>query len=275
MWKKSIDFFRLLDSQFNNNIKLKIGGIDNMNDIQLIHGECFEEMDKLIEQGVKAKLILTDIPFGTTACDWDTVIPFIPMWGRIHKLSNNDTPFITFGTEPFASLLRCSNLKEYKYDYIWDKEQGTNQFLKDKQPLRKHEQILVFYKEQCLFNKVEIHSWRREIKFRQETTNEIVGFESKEKTNYDSKGLKHPVSILSFNRPHWREGRFHPTQKPVSILKYLIQTYTEEGDLVLDFTMGSGSTLLACAELNRKGIGIEREEKYYDIATERINKFNN
>lgn len=228
-------------------------------------------MDKLIDQKIKIDAIITDIPFGTTACEWDVIIPFKEMWKRIRKLSKNNTPFITFATEPFASLLRCSNLDDYKYDWVWDKEQGTNQFLKNKQPLRKHENICTFYKEQCTFNKVEIHSWRREIKFRQETNNQIVGFESKEKTSYDSKGFKHPVSILPFNRPHWREGRYHTCQKPLDLEQFLVQTYTNENDLILDFTMGSGTTGVAAKQLHRKFIGIEKEQKYYDIAVERIN----
>lgn len=228
-------------------------------------------MDKMISQGIKVDAIITDIPYGTTACDWDTIIPFQPMWDRIHKLSKPNTPFVTFATEPFASLLRCSNLNDYKYDWIWDKEQGTNQFLKDRQPLRKHENILVFYKEQCNFNKVETHSWRREIKFRQETNNKIVGYESKEKTSYDSKGLKHPVSILPFNRPHWREGRFHDTQKPIDLVQYLIETYSNEGDLILDITFGSGSTFIGCINTKRNFLGFEMNDTYYNLAKNRIN----
>lgn len=227
-------------------------------------------MDKLIEQGIKVDLIFTDLPYGSTACEWDTIIPFEPMWERIHKLSKTTTPFISFSTEPFGSLLRCSNLSEYKFDYIWDKEQGTNQFLKDKQPLRKHENLCVFYKEQCTFNKVKVESWRREIKWRQETNNFIIGYESKEKTSYDSKGLKHPVSILPFNRPHWREGRYHPTQKPIDLCTYIIQTHSNDNDLVLDFCMGSGSIGVSARNINRKYIGIELDQKYYEIAEERI-----
>lgn len=238
--------------------------------IKLFQGDCLEIMDELIQKGIKVDAIITDIPYGTTACEWDIIIPFDEMWERIDKLSHKDAPFITFASEPFASLLRCSNLDKYKYDWIWDKEQGTNQFLKDKQPLRKHENICVFYDEQSKFNKVKVHSWRREIKYRQETVNEIVGYEGKEKTSYDSKGLKHPVSILPFNRPHWREGRFHPTQKPINLAKYLIQTYTNEGDLILDFTCGSGTILVAAKNLHRRCIGIELNERYCEITKDRI-----
>lgn len=234
--------------------------------------DCLDGMDLMIERGIKVDAIITDIPYGTTACEWDIVIPFADMWERINKLSNVNTPFVTFASEPFASLLRCSNLNKYKYDWIWDKEQGTNQFLKDKQPLRKHENICVFYDEQSKFNKVKVHSWRREIKLRQETVNEIVGYESKEKTSYDSKGYKHPVTILPFNRPHWREGRFHPTQKPVDLVQYLIQTYTDEGDTVLDFTIGSGTTAIACINSKRNYIGFEKDEIIYNVAQNRINE---
>lgn len=240
--------------------------------IELYNDDCLKVMDELIHKRIKVDAIITDIPYGTTACEWDIIIPFDEMWRRIDKLSYKDTPFITFASEPFASLLRCSNLDKYKYDWIWDKEQGTNQFLKNKQPLRKHENICVFYDNQSKFNKVKVHSWRREIKYRQETVNEIVGYEGKEKTSYDSKGLKHPVSILPFNRPHWREGRFHPTQKPINLVQYLVQTYTDEDDLVLDFAMGSGTTGIACVNTNRNFIGIELQEDYYKLAKDRINK---
>lgn len=232
--------------------------------------DCLKGMDLMIKQGVKVDAIITDVPYGTTDCEWDVIIPFNEMWNRVNKLSYQNTPFVTFATEPFASFLRCSNFKKYKYDWIWDKEQGTNQFLKNKQPLRKHENICVFYDKQCTFNKVKVHSWRREVKYRQETVNEIVGYESKKKTPYDNKGLKHPVSILPFNRTHWREGRLHPTQKPIELVQYLIQTYTNKGDLVLDFAIGSGTTAVACISCGRNYIGFETEKKYYDIAIDRI-----
>ncbi len=235
--------------------------------------DCLEGMDLMIKQGMKVDAIITDIPYGTTACEWDIIIPFNEMWQRINGVSHKYTPFVTFASEPFASLLRCSNLEKYKYDWIWDKEQGTNQFLKDKQPLRKHENICVFYDNQSKFNKVKVHSWRREVKYRQETVNEIVGYEGKEKTLYDSKGLKHPVSILPFNRPHWREGRFHTTQKPISLVQYLIQTYTDENDIVLDFTMGSGTTAIACINTGRNYVGFEKKKKYVDISNKRIEEW--
>ena len=240
---------------------------------RLYKGDCLEVMDKLIETGVKVDLVLTDPPYGLTVCQWDSILRFDDMWERLHKLCNSNTPIVLFGSEPFSSLLRCSNIEEYKYDWIWDKEQGTNQFMKNKQPLRKHENISVFYKEQCMFNNVKIHSWRREIKFRQETNNEIIGYEGKEKTSYDSKGLKHPVTILPFNRPHWREGRFHSTQKPTLLLQYLIQTYTNEGMSVLDFTMGSNSTGIACLDTNRNYIGIELDDKYFQVAKNRTKEY--
>lgn len=238
--------------------------------IQLYHGDCLEIMAQLIAEGVKVDAIIVDPPYGTTACSWDEVIPMDAMWERVAGLSKPTTPAIIFGTEPFSSMLRVSNIKEYRYDWVWEKEQGTNQFLKNKQPLRKHENISVFYREQTKFNKVTIHSWRREVKFRQETNNEVVGYESKEKTEYDSKGLKHPVTVLPFNRPHWREGRYHTTQKPLNLMRYLVQTYTDEGDVVLDFTMGSGTTGVVCREIKRGFIGIEKDAGYYQTARERI-----
>ena len=242
-----------------------------MCNIKLIKGDCLEKFTLIKDKSID--LVFTDLPYGTTACEWDVVIPFDKLWEINNKISKRNAPFVSFATEPFASLLRCSNLKDYKYDWIWDKEQGTNQFLKDKQPLRKHENICVFYKEQSKFNKVPVKSWRREIKFRQETNFSIVGYESKEKTSYDSKGFKHPVSILPFNRPHWREGRYHETQKPILLCNYIIQTYTDENEIVCDLTMGSASISISCIQLNRNYIGIEKDENKFNIAANRINTY--
>lgn len=240
------------------------------NNYELLQGDCLELMNDIPDNCID--MILCDLPYETTACEWDKKISLDKLWLQYNRIIKNNGAILLFATNPFASELIMSNKEMYRYEWIWDKEQGTNQFLKDKQPLRKHEFILVFYKQLPTYNPIMVQSWRREIKIRRETNNEIVGIESNEKILYDSKGLKYPVSILPFNRPHWREGRLHPTQKPILLLEYLIKTYTNEKEIVLDNTMGSGSTGVACLNTNRKFIGIELKKKYFEIAKERIEK---
>jgi site-specific DNA-methyltransferase (adenine-specific) len=250
------------------------------NGIELYHGDCLEVMDKLIEQGVKVDMILTDPPYGTTACKWDSVIPFEPMWDKINKLIKDNGAIALFGSEPFSSTLRMSNIKNYKYDWIWEKSNPSNISLPNKQPMKYHEIISIFYFKQPLYNKQMI--LRESPRIKQAQENDYIFHNStSEQTNLkyievDSKkynaNLKNPSSILKFNslRPNAKEFCKHPTQKPIALLEYLIKTYTQENELVLDFTMGSGSTGVACLNTNRNFIGIELDETYFNIAKERI-----
>lgn len=215
-------------------------------------------------------MILCDLPYEVSAEEWDRKIDLSLLWQQYKRIIKDNGVIVLTATNPFASELVMSNKEWFKYEWIWDKEQGTNQFLKDYQPLRKHEQVLVFYKERPTYNPIMVKSWRREIKIRQETNDKITGVESKDKTPYDSKGYKYPTTILPINRPHWREGRFHSCQKPILLMQYLIETYTNEGDIVLDNCMGSGTTGIACINTSRRFIGIELEQEYFNIAKERI-----
>ena len=231
---------------------------------KLYNGDCLKVMDKLIEEGVTVDCILTDPPYGTTACKWDTVIPFDEMWERLNKLIKPNGAIVLFGSEPFSSALRMSNIKNYKYDWIWEKEQGVNQFLAKKQPLRKTENVSVFYKKQATYNPQTITKAPY-------IANRVIGcelFGKPKKIITKSDGERYPVNILKYNRE--LKDRFHPTQKPIDLLEYLIKTYTNEKELVLDFTMGSGSTGVACMNTNRKFIGIELDENYFNIAKQRI-----
>ena len=231
---------------------------------KLYNGDCLEIMDRLIDEGVKVDCILTDPPYGTTACKWDTVIPFEDMWKRLDKLIKPNGAIVLFGSEPFSSALRMSNIKNYKYDWIWEKEQGTNQFLAKKQPLRKTENISIFYKKQTIYNPQMAIGSAYE-------ANRVIGcelFGTPKKIKTVNKGERYPVNILKFNRE--LSSRYHPTQKPIKLVEYLIKTYTNENETVLDFTMGSGSTGVACANTNRKFIGIELDENYFNIAKQRI-----
>ena len=234
--------------------------------MELIHGDCLEEMDKLIERGIKIDMVLTDPPYGQTYCKWDSVISFEKVWEKIDKLTKTNSPIVMFGIEPFSSFLRISNIKNHKYDLIWEKPQGINPLLAKKQPLNNIEYIHVFYKKQPTYNpQFEDGKPYRMVRDKKERFCEVNNHTYKE-TKTINEGKRYPKRVLKFSR----ETGLHPTQKPVKLLEWLIKTYTNENETVLDFTMGSGSTGVACANTNRNFIGIELDKNYFDIAKERI-----
>ena len=232
--------------------------------INLMQGDCLELM-KTIPDG-SVDLILTDPPYGTTACKWDTVIPFDLMWEQLNRIIKPNGAIVLFGSEPFSSMLRMSNIKQYKYDWIWEKEQGVNFQLCKKQPLKIHETISVFsLKSHNYFPQGLIACDIR--KSNKGKGGNLGHLSSEEKRKeYKQEWSNYPKTIQRFNR----ERGLHPTQKPVALLEYLIRTYTQEGETILDFTMGSGSTGVACKNTNRSFIGIELDETYFEIASERI-----
>ena len=235
--------------------------------MKLIHGDCLEEMDNLIKEGVVVDAIICDLPYGTTQCKWDSVIPFGEMWLRLNKLIKPNGAIVLFGSEPFSSALRMSNIKNYKYDWVWEKSKASNYLNSKKQPLKASEDINVFYKKQPTYNPQMIKgNPYNKGKAKRETSvyGKQVSIEVKSED-----GLRYPRSVIKFKTAE-SEGKLHPTQKPVALMEYLIKTYTNEGDTVLDFTMGSGSTGVACKNLNRNFIGIEKDEKYFKIAEERV-----
>lgn len=217
------------------------------------------------------QLYVTPLIDGTTACKWDSIIPFEDMWGRLNKLIKSNGAIVLFGSEPFSSALRMSNIKNYKYDWIWIKEKGTGFLNSKKQPLKNNEQICVFYKKQPIynpqmrkgFNPYKTKKGGLTDNYRKDSVSEVIT---------ESNGERYPLNTLNFTRD---KSRQHPTQKPVALMEYLIKTYTNENELVLDFTMGSGTTGVACKNLNRHFIGIELDEKYFKIAKERINNTKN
>ena len=231
--------------------------------IDLYNGDCLEVMDKLIADGVVVDAIICDPPYGTTACKWDSIIPFDEMWLRINKLIKPNGAIVLFGSEPFSSALRMSNIKNYKYDWVW-KKHHTNQLNAKRQPLRENECISIFYKKQPIYNPQFSEGEPYEIDRKNYKGSETLGKQSDHKTISD--GRRYPKSILEFKE----KMKYHPTQKPVALMEYLIKTYTNENELVLDFTMGSGTTGVACKNLNRKFIGIEMDDKYFEIAMNRI-----
>ena len=233
-----------------------------------MQGDCLEVMKDIPDGSVN--FILTDPPYGTTACKWDTVIPFEPMWEQIWRVLKPNGACALFGSEPFSSHLRMSQIKYFKYDWYWDKKFGGNFVQAKRMPLKNIETISIFNKGKNLPNyHPQMTKRDQPIKQGGTKTSKAIPIKNNSKTHtkkvYDE---KFPLTLLRYPKELGRT--IHPTQKPVALLEYLIKTYTLEGETVLDFTMGSGSTGVAAQNLNRKFIGIEKEEKYYNIAHERI-----
>ena len=251
-------------------------------DINLLHGDCLELMKDIPDKSVD--LILTDPPYGTTACKWDSVIPFEPMWEQLSRIIKPNGAICIFGSEPFSSALRMSNIKNYRYDWIWHKNLSGSFATAKKMPMKYHENISVFYKKLPTYNPQfqpyaesvgkrfkdgEMVNRKKEFN---NSTNSLQGGLSFEGTQpIDTKRGKYPESVQFFKSEHTANGkRLHPTQKPVKLMEYLIRTYTSEGETVLDNCMGSGSTGVACVNTGRDFIGIELDETYFNIAKKRI-----
>lgn len=241
--------------------------------IKLIHGDCLEEMDKLAADGAVIDAVITDIPYGVTDCSWDVVIPFDAMWERLNKLIKPNGAIVLFGIEPFSSALRMSNIRNYRYDWVWVKDQGTGFLLYKKQPLRNNEQISIFYTQQSTYNPQMRSGFEPYFSIR--TQSQSIGGQiyGKGKNNnitvvQQSQGLRYPLNTLYFGKD--RTIRLHPSQKPLALMGYLVCTYTNKDEIVLDFTMGSGTTGAACKKLGRDFIGIEQNEAYYNAAKKRI-----
>jgi site-specific DNA-methyltransferase (adenine-specific) len=230
--------------------------------IELLQGDCLELMKDIPDKSID--MILCDLPYGTTACKWDAIIPFEPLWEQYNRIIKDNGAIVLFGSEPFSSALRMSNIKNFKYDWIWNKKLAGNGILAKKQPLKIHENIMVF-------NTTIYHPQMAKGKMRKK-----MGLKESEITGGNSFVAEYandeyyPQSIQEFSIANLRKGRLHPTQKPVALLEYLIKTYTNEGDVVLDNCMGSGSTGVACLNTNRNFIGIELDPTYFDIAQKRI-----
>ena len=249
-----------------------------MSKIDLHKGEALETMDKLIEQGITVDTIICDPPYGTTSCKWDSIIPFDEMWERLNKLIKPNGAIVLFGSEPFSSALRMSNVKNYKYDWIWEKPTATGHLNAKKQPMRAYETISIFYKKQPTYNPIKTQGHKRKVSSaisrgksieRAKGKSKVYNDEIAEKvTDYDSTE-RYPRNVIKFSTDK-QKSSLHPTQKPVALMEYLIKTYTNEDELVLDFTMGSGTTGVACKKLNRNFIGIELDAGYFEIAKKRI-----
>lgn len=254
--------------------------MNNNEEYKLYNGDCLTVMDKLIEQGVKVDAVICDPPYGTTACKWDIVIPFDEMWNRLNKLIKPTGAIALFATEPFATNLRMSNLDNYRYDWYCIKTKPSLYQHAKNRPMRAVENACVFSKSKW-GHKSQLKDKRMEynpqgissIGVKTVTKNFNAGGVVGERPNQIGKQYEaftgFPTDVLEF-KSITGKSCLHPTQKPVDLLEYLIRTYTNENDLVLDFTMGSGSTGVACINTNRKFIGVEINEKYFNIAKDRI-----
>ena len=237
---------------------------------ELYKGDCLEVMDELIALGVKFDCVLADIPQEITQNEWDMAIPFKDMWEKLYKLrKSKNTPIILFTNQPFTSKLICSNLKHFKVMKYWQKDRPSGFLNAKRMPLKDIEEIAIFYEKQPTYNP---QMWEGK---ENHSIGKVEGEDiCKNNNNYGNFGrvntkgnLKYPRQLMQYKRPH---PPIHPTEKNVEMLEDLIKTYTNEGDLILDFTMGSGSTGVACLNTNRRFVGIEIEEKYFEIAKERL-----
>ena len=230
--------------------------------------DCLEGMKRIPDGSVDC--IICDLPYGTTACKWDSVIPFEPLWEQYKRVTKPNAAIVLFGAEPFSSSLRMSNIKDYRYDWIWEKERPSNFTMAKKQPLRYTETISVFYKEMPTYNpQMTVGNKNHSVgKGLRNKVNESNLPDSKVAyLNEPDSNLKYPKNILRFERG---VSQVHPTQKPVDLIAYLIRTYSNPGDTILDNTIGSGTTAVAALREKRHFIGFELNRDYYDIALRRI-----
>jgi len=241
--------------------------------IDLRLGDCLDVMKTIPSASIDA--IITDPPYGTTACKWDSVIPFEPMWAELKRIIKDNGAIIFTASQPFTSALVMSNIKMFKHEWIWEKNRGSNFATLKYAPMKEHESVLVFCKTSPKYFPIMQQRKgaglnRTKYKYNPTNTGKREALNNLEMTHANHNGnneLRYPSSIQKFNT----EVGKHPTQKPLTLLEYLVKTYTQENETVLDFTMGSGTTGVACKNLNRNFIGIELDEGYYNIAKERIN----
>lgn len=240
--------------------------------IDIQQGDCLELMKQIPEHTID--MILCDLPYGTTSCKWDIIIPFDELWKEYKRIIKNNGTIALFGKQPFTSFLIQSNLKWWRYELIWEKEKGTDFGNANRKPLNAHESIQIFYNKQPTYNKQMRSGTPYTKKNYRNNDEEDLNFKSDNSGTWINKGERTPISVLKFARDNIHKGtNLHPTQKPVKLLEWLIKTYTNEEETVLDNCMGSGSTGVACLNTNRNFIGYELEQSYFNIATDRINNY--
>ena len=237
-----------------------------MVNVNLMKGDCLELMKSIPDGSVDA--IICDPPFGTTACAWDSVIPFDLMWEQLKRIIKPNGAIVLFGSEPFSSALRMSNIKKYKYDWVWDKRLPSGMQIAKYRPMQRHENIMVFCENGTpKYYPIKTPQNKRTGKIYSKSETSPIAYDDGKLKTYTE---KNPQSILEFYK---RDGKsLHPTQKPVALLEYLIKTYTQQNETVLDFTAGSMSTAIACINTNRNGIMIEKDDHYFKVGSDRVAK---
>lgn len=232
--------------------------------VELYHGDCLTILPTLSDNSVD--MLLVDLPYGTTACKWDSIIPLDKLWEQYNRICKENAAMVFTAAQPFTTVLASSNLDNFKYEWIWEKPQGTNPMNAKIMPLKSHENILVFCRKKPTYNPQMWYSTPY-TGFVSDSAKigEVYG-KQQSKHRDNPEGSRYPKTVLR----HKQEKGLHPTQKPVGLMEYLIKTYTNDGDTVLDNTMGSGTTGVACNNTNRKFIGIERDREYYNIALDRL-----
>lgn len=224
--------------------------------IELMQGDCLERMKEIPSGSVD--MILCDLPYGTTACKWDTVIPFEPLWEQYRRIAKKDAAIVLTASQPFTTALIASNMRDFRYCWIYQKNNPTGFLDAQRRPMNDYEDVCVFSRAATTYNPQGV------IPKKTKKTTEVYGAFGFE---YETTGANYPRRVIQFQRPN---KTLHPTQKPVALMEYLIRTYTQEGETVLDNCMGSGTTGVACVRTSRNFIGIERDEGYFKIAQDRI-----
>ena len=239
-------------------------------------GDCLVEMDKIADKSVD--MILCDLPYGTTACKWDSIIPFEPLWRQYERIIKDNGAIVLTSAQPFTSALIMSNPKLFKYEWIWQKHKGTGHLNAKRQPMSNHENILVFGKSNIKYNPQMTQGEAYNLRGSHNISPDGITYNGSKplkvgySKDYDS-SKRYPLTIQKFDNHNQKKNRFHPTQKPVELMEYLIKTYTNEGETVLDNCMGSGTTGVACKKTGRHFIGIEKDKKYFEIAVSRVSEY--
>ena len=243
---------------------------------EILLGDCLELMKDIPNGSID--MILCDLPYGTTACKWDTIIPFDKLWEQYERIIKPNGAIVLTASQPFTSALVMSNPKMFKYEWIWEKSKASNFLLAKKQPLKAHESILVFAKETPIYypqkTKGEPYSGEKRAGKKGSITDVYNNVPNPTFRNGSEDGLRLPRTVQYFKTPESEGKTIHPTQKPVDLFRYLIRTYTNEGEIVLDNTAGSGTTAIACLHEKRKYIVIEKDQNYFEKIKERVENFN-
>jgi len=239
---------------------------------EILLGDCLELMKDIPNGSID--MILCDLPYGTTNCKWDIIIPFEKLWEQYYRITKPNAAIVLFSTQPFTTALISSNMKDFRYSLIWDKIRAAGFLNANRMPLKQHEDINVFYKMQPTYNPqkyIDKPYDKTKYNGNKLDKNVLGAYTSQSSKN---EGERFPKSILTFSQNWRRQDQIHPTQKPVELMEYLIKTYSNEGDLILDNCAGSGTTAIACLNTNRQFIVMEKEQKYYDIILKRVGDFN-